>query len=148
MIYRKWDLIEFSATPTPGNSDCLTMLVSRGLITAPEGFVPSSPSPELYGGPAGGAMSRQLLLETPEDLARYYLYVEQVGNDWAVFEPSGKKIASFRSADDANELIRAMGSTRSFENVLTALHASQQSRFEQRKEDLLAEIMLRKWGVI
>ncbi len=38
MVYRKWDLIEFSATPTPGNSDCLTMLVSRGLITPPQGF--------------------------------------------------------------------------------------------------------------
>ncbi len=36
LIYRKWDLIELSATPTPGNSDCLTLLVSRGLITPPE----------------------------------------------------------------------------------------------------------------
>ena len=41
VIYRKWDLIEYSATPTPGNSDCLTLLVARGLITATEGFVPT-----------------------------------------------------------------------------------------------------------
>lgn len=46
MIYRKWDLLEYSGTPTPGNSDCLTMLVSRGLITAPDGFVPAEPAIE------------------------------------------------------------------------------------------------------
>jgi hypothetical protein len=68
-IYRKWDLIEFSATPTPGNSDCLTMLVSRGLITAPEGFVPEEPKPEP-------------VLETP--IVRTAPYIDTDGTTWTV----------------------------------------------------------------
>ncbi len=50
LIYRKWDLIEYSLTPTPGNSDCVSLLVSRGLITAPEGYVETvrTNSPPLF----------------------------------------------------------------------------------------------------
>jgi hypothetical protein len=36
MIYRKWKLKEVSAVAVPGNAECLTMLVSRGLWTPSE----------------------------------------------------------------------------------------------------------------
>lgn len=32
MIYRKWELAEFSAVAIPGNADALTLVVSRGLL--------------------------------------------------------------------------------------------------------------------
>ena len=31
LIYRKWDLAEYSAVAVPGNADALTMIVQRGL---------------------------------------------------------------------------------------------------------------------
>ncbi len=141
-IYRKWDLIEFSATPTPGNSDCLTMLVSRGLITAPEGFVPVEAKITMHVGDGG-------TLTTPaKPVERTAPYVEEVEGKWLVRNIDGSKIASFRTNDDAEDCIRAMGKPRLFEQIMTDIHVEQRARFEEQKEQLLAEIMLRKWGVI
>ncbi len=130
MVYRKWDLIEYSATPTPGNSDCLTLLVSRGLITPPEGFVmPEKPS----------------VIEQPKpEVGRR---IECDGSYWHVID-CGKRIASFPDAEDADELIRAMDKTRSFEQVLVNLHTEQQARFAEMEERIVGMIELKKFGRI
>ena len=39
MIYRKWELAEYSLVSVPGNADATTILVSRGLMQAPEGYI-------------------------------------------------------------------------------------------------------------
>ncbi len=132
-IYRKWDLIEFSLTPTPGNSDCVSLLVSRGLITAPEGFVPTEAKP---------------VVEPEKPIVRTAPYVEEVEGKWIVRNMDGSTIASFRTNNDAEDCIRAMGKPRLFEQIMTDIHVEQRARFEEQKEQLLAEIMLRKWGVI
>ncbi len=136
MVYRKWDLIEFSATPTPGNSDCLTMLVSRGMITPPEGFVPVEPAKELEPAPE------------PENSKRTSRYIDTDGSRWTLYEPDESIIATFCDPEDAEECLRAMSQSRSFERILMSVHTEQQAKFESQKEDLLAEILLRQWGVV
>ncbi len=101
-IYRKWDLIEFSATPTPGNSDCLTMLVSRGLITAPEGFVPSEAKITLQKGDGG-------TYTTPEKpIVRTEPYIESDGQIWTVYHVSGERCMAFPDPEMADECLRLL----------------------------------------
>ncbi len=147
MVYRKWDLIEYSATPTPGNSDCLSLLVSRGLITPPEGYEPPTIEKQLAAVienvPALlEAMGSKLPAEHKER------WVDTDGQHWFVTEPDGTRIAKFRDEPTAFECIRAMENSRSFEQTLIGLHTEQRARFEQQKDDLLAEIALRQWGII
>lgn len=87
-IYRKWDLIEFSATPTPGNSDCLTMLVSRGLITAPEGFEPS-----------------HVKLESTLEKLRY---ITSSGDSWTVHAEDGKELGKHKTKEEAEKQLAAI----------------------------------------
>lgn len=102
-IYRKWDLIEFSATPTPGNSDCLTMLVSRGLITAPEGFVPSGTQTVNENGPPAVV---PLVLETP--IVRTAPYIESDGKLWTVYHASGERAIALPDPEMADECLRLL----------------------------------------
>lgn len=179
LIYRKWDLIELSATPTPGNSDCLTLLVSRGLITPPEGFVmPERTMTESLGGMATGGAAVRYITHSgnkwvvhaedgkvlgehgDEESAKKQLaaieahkhdkerWVDSDSLGFYVAEPTGERIVAFRTAADATECIRAMSDQRSFEQVLMNVHTEQRARFEQQKDDLLAEIQLRLWGVV
>ncbi len=93
MVYRKWDLIEFSATPTPGNSDCLTMLVSRGLITAPEGFVPSKPE-------QAGVVEKPIVRTEP--------YIEEFGALWIVRNTDGTPCVTLKDRTIAEDVLRLM----------------------------------------
>ncbi len=93
MVYRKWDLIEFSATPTPGNSDCLTMLVSRGLITAPEGFVPSKPE-------QAGVVEKPIVRTEP--------YIEESGGLWVVRNADGTSCVTLKDKSIAEDVLRLM----------------------------------------
>ncbi len=135
-IYRKWELIEFSATHAAGNSECLTMMVSRGMITAPEGFVPVEPATEPEAAPE------------PERPKRTSRYIDTDGARWTLYEPDESIIATFSDPEDAEECLRAMSQSRSFERILMSVHTEQQAKFESQKEDLLAEILLRQWGVV
>lgn len=131
-IYRKWDLIEYSATPTPGNSDCLTLLVQRGLITAPADFVPTKPN--------DADESKKVVRSAP--------YVEQVGDQWTCYQADGTRIAGYANEGDARDLVRAMGESRSFNAVLLRELARNNARIEEAEENLLAAIQLKLWGVI
>lgn len=95
-IYRKWDLIEFSATPTPGNSDCLTMLVSRGLITPPEGYV---------------APLEAIIENVPklvEAMTRTAPYIESDGKLWTVYHADGRRCLSLSSSELADECLQLL----------------------------------------
>ncbi len=154
MVYRKWDLIEYSATPTPGNSDCLTLLVSRGLITAPEGFVMPKPKSEYgpkhvaSGSSSTGTCEPGTCIACDQnravDLSRH---IECDGSHWWVMD-GGKCIASFSDAEDADELMRAMDRKRSFEQILVNLHTEQQARFDEAQERIIGLIELKKFGRI
>ncbi len=65
MIYRKWKLKEFSAVAVPGNSECLSLLVSRGMWTPPEGF--DRAMLESCGMAKGGAMTKPETEEMAEE---------------------------------------------------------------------------------
>ncbi len=95
-IYRKWDLIEFSATPTPGNSDCLTMLVSRGLITAPEGFVAKLPK---------DFPCEQEIEGIPEETCRY---ITGSGDSWTVHAEDGKELGKHKTKEEAEKQLAAI----------------------------------------
>ena len=90
MIYRKWDLIEYSGTPTPGNSDCLTMLVSRGLITAPAGFVPTVP-----------------VIEAPAEV-HLEPYLKEEGGNWTVYHADGQRALSAKDPVVAQECLQLL----------------------------------------
>ncbi len=104
-IYRKWDLIEFSATPTPGNSDCLTMLVSRGLITAPEGFVPNArtinevPLTKVDLGP-------MVMLDPPQKIVKRY--ITGSGDSWTVHAEDGKELGKHKTKEGAEKQLAAI----------------------------------------
>lgn len=89
-IYRKWDLIEFSATPTPGNSDCLTMLVSRGLITAPEGFLPAK------------------LERSSDEVSEVSRYITGSGDSWTVHAEDGKVLGHHKDKASAEKQLAAI----------------------------------------
>ncbi len=117
-IYRKWDLIEFSATPTPGNSDCLTMLVSRGLITAPEGFVASEVAPV------------KLELSSSEvSEVRTEPYIESDGKFWTVYHASGERCMALPDPELADECLR----------LLTVKSESKRSYYAAEAAQALAE---------
>jgi len=97
-IYRRWDLIEFSATPTPGNSDCLTMLVSRGLITAPEGYVP----PKL----PDDFPCDQEIEDGPE--VRTAPYIETDGKTWTIYHANGQRCMALPDPEMADECLRLL----------------------------------------
>ncbi len=101
-IYRKWDLIEFSATPTPGNSDCLTMLVSRGLITAPEGFVAEA---EKIDGKTETDYSDSVTIVRTEP------YVDTDGKTWTVFHADGQRCMAFADPQLADECLQLLTAT-------------------------------------
>lgn len=90
LIYRKWDLIEFSLTPTPGNSDCVSLLVSRGLITAPEGFIPSQVKDE------------------PVVAKEIKRYITGSGDSWTVHAEDGKALGHHKSKADAEKQLAAI----------------------------------------
>ncbi len=139
-IYRKWDLIEFSATPTPGNSDCLTMLVSRGLITAPEGFVPTKleygPLHRTTGSSSTGtcepgtciACDQNRTAETP--VARTVPYIETDGKLWTVYHAMGERAMVLPDPEMADECLR----------LLTVKPESKRAYYASEAAQALAEL--------
>ncbi len=121
MIYRKWDLIEYSLTPTPGNSDCLTMLVSRGLITAPEGFVANEIQQK-------STETNEAVLETP--IVRTAPYIETDGTLWTVYYANGQRCISVADPEQADECLR----------LLTAKPESKREYYAAEAAQAIAEI--------
>ncbi len=131
MIYRKWKLKEFSAVAVPGNSECLTMLVSRGMWTPPANFRGMTESQGL--GPGGAAVKPA---EEEEERAdgcegmdgklcpkgeckrcdamrakkRSAPFVDTDGGSWWI-DDNGARVLSFRDARLAEECLRLMTST-------------------------------------
>ena len=132
MIYRKWDLIEYSATPTPGNSDCLTLLIQRSLLTAPEGFVmppPVTPEPE-----------------PPPREPRTERYIDSDGSVWTVFKPNGTPLISFSDPQLAEECLRMMDRTPTLSHQITSLSGELQAVEIARAAELKEYIDLYRWG--
>ena len=129
VIYRKWDLIEYSATPTPGNSDCLTLLVARGLITAPEGFVPTAP---------------------PEQPAEVHTerYIDSDGSVWRIFEPDGTPVVAFPDPELAEECLRMMNEGPTPNHEIIRLFGEMQAIEAAHKAELKEFIDLYQWGRI
>ncbi len=102
MIYRKWDLIEYSLTPTPGNSDCLTMLVSRGLITAPEGFVATDAQRDAQPETDGATQISEKPIE------RTSPYIETDGKLWVIHHANGERCMALPDPEQADECLRLL----------------------------------------
>lgn len=128
-IYRKWDLIEYSATPTPGNSDCLTLMVARGLITAPEGFVPTTP-------------------ERPTKEVRTERYIDSDGSLWRIFEPDGTPVIGFPEPEMAEEFLRAMNTPSTLNQRIAVMVGQMRGIEEERAREVKEYVDLYKWGRI
>jgi hypothetical protein len=131
-IYRKWDLIEYSATPTPGNSDCLTMLVQRGLLTAPDGFVVPEP----------------VVVPEPEKaIVRTERYIECDGTLWRIFEPDGSPVIAFPDPELAEECLRMMNApAQAMNQHVVSLFGEMRAMQEARQQEIKEFIDLYRWG--
>lgn len=127
-IYRSWELAEYSLVSLPGNSDCLTMLVSRGLITAPEGFVPTKPETK------------------PEPIIRTERYIDSDGSVWRIFEPDGTQVIAFDDPELAEECLRTMSVSLTLNHQITVMVGTMRGIEEQRRREIREYIDLYRWG--
>ncbi len=152
-VFRDWDLAEFSGTVIPGNADAVTSdravevleMVQRGIMWIPE------EAKEIFQAISVKAVEPAKEPEPepePEKPKRTVRYIDTDGSRWTLCEPDESIIATFTDPEDAEECLRAMSQSRSFERILMSVHTEQQAKFESQKEDLLAEILLRQWGVV
>jgi hypothetical protein len=130
MIYRSWELIEFSLTPEPGNSECNTLMVSRGFIAPPEGYAPVEavvvPVPE----------------ESKLDLTRH---IESDGTNWYVMD-HGKRIATFDDPELAEECLRVMGIPATLNHQITVMVGQMRGIEGERRREVKEYIDLYRYG--
>lgn len=129
MVYRRWKLKEFSAVAIPGNNECLTMLVSRGMWTPSKEWQARTMA-ESQGQADGGAVVEdeddgeersathlkgkmcpagecKRCDKMRADKERSAPFVETDGSSWWI-EDSGKRVISFNEAVLAEECLRLM----------------------------------------
>lgn len=129
-IYRSWELSEYSLVSIPGNSDALTLMVSRGLIAAPEGFVMPEP-----------------VVETPK-VIHTERYIECDGTAWRVFEPNGTQTAVFDDPELAEECLRMMGSAPTLSSQIASLFGEMRAVDESRHLEITQYVNLARWGKV
>lgn len=128
MIYRKWELTEYSLVSIPGNADATTIMVSRGLIPAPDGFVPAPPA--------------EIITHTER-------YIESDGSVWRIFDPSGTPVIAFPDPELAEECLRVMNvHGQTINEQMTLLFGKMRALQEQSNRDLQEYIDLYQWGRI
>lgn len=105
MVYRAWDLAEYSATTVPGNADALADragsmkdLVSRGLLWVPEEVqeLLSRTMTDSLGGLEGGGATVQ------------ERYIRKCDGKWCVYSEDGKKLGEHDSEDGAKNQLKAV----------------------------------------
>lgn len=105
LIYRSWDLAEFSGTVIPGNAEALTgdrafailQAVERGL------WIPDDLKPIIE----EKAKDRTMTSAT-EGLTMQERYIRKKGEKWVVYSESGKELGSHDSEDDAKKQLAAI----------------------------------------
>lgn len=105
MVFRKWTLKEFSAVALPGNTECLTLLVSRHLVTPPDGYkIPASEPVAEDERPA-------------EQGKRTAPYIEEVAGCWIVRAADHSKMATFTESRNAQDCLTLMGGGQTFASL-------------------------------
>ena len=133
MIYRKWELAEYSLVSVPGNADATTILVSRGLMQAPEGYVPPEPAKE------------EPKLEPVTHSERY---IDSDGCVWRIYERNGQPIASFPDPELAEECLRVMNVPQTLNHQITLLFGEMRALQEERYREIKEYIDLYTTGRI
>lgn len=133
MIYRKWELTEYSLVSVPGNADAVTLLVSRGLITPPEGYVPPEP-----------------VKEEPAPVAVIHTerYIDSDGCAWCIKEKDGQPIATFPDPEMAEECLRSMSNPQTLNHQITLLFNEMRALQEERHREIKEYIDLYTTGRI
>ena len=133
-ICRKWDLLEYSLTPTAGNSDCVTMLISRGMIARPAWYVERTATDSEGGMSGGGAAVKPTVVGEDKGVSRSHVegemcpdgtcercdamrstpdpkrsvpFIDTDGASWWI-DQGGKRIMSFGEAGLAQDALRFM----------------------------------------
>ncbi len=130
MIYRKWDLAEYSLVSVPGNSDAVTLLVSRGLIQAPEGFVMPEPK-----------------IEEPK-IIHSERYIDSDGEFWRIYEKDETVIASFPDPELAEECLRAMNAPQTLNHQIALIFNEMRALQDERNREIREYIDLYTTGRI
>jgi hypothetical protein len=142
LVYRSWDLAEFSGTVIPGNAECLTAdrtakiaeLVQRGLVWLPDEAKP------FY------ADAFQAKNAPPEK--RSARYIEDNGAQWAIYEPSGEYIAAFPFKDLAERCLAAMESPVAWTDIHDRMASEQMRRNLDITGDIQAMLELALLGKV
>lgn len=75
-------------------------------------------------------------------------YIDDAGGTFAVREPDGRLLATYRDRATAEDCLRAMGSTDGYTRTLLRLMAEQRARMEGQVDDLVARIELKTMGKV
>ncbi len=155
LIYRQWELSEFSGTVIPGNADALTSdraakvmeMVQRGSVWLPEEVRPIYEAAlhrtmtESVGGQQGGGG-----LVKHEAEGREAPYVDTDGQTWMVRDRDGSELIAFPDAGMAERCLRAMGEQRSFGAVHSEAILSDRAFYDELKKDVVALLNLELLG--
>ena len=92
LVFRKWELGEYSGTTVPGNSETLTILEKRGIFISPR----IRAMTDSQGGLAGGGAA----IKPQDGLKRY---VKEVDGKWHVMSEEGKSLGEYDSKEAAEK---------------------------------------------
>lgn len=114
IMYREWDLAEYSGTSVPGNADALadraaklSDLVTRGLLWVPDEVrdILGRTTTDSMGGLTGGGAT--VAPEEPETAKRYITHDKESGK-WIVHAESGKVLGTHDSEESAKKQLAAI----------------------------------------
>jgi hypothetical protein len=106
LVFRRWEMGEYSAVVVPGNEDTLTILTSRGI------FIPDRvrAMTDSCGGMAGGGAALEPVVKDKgndgddgKPPGARKRYVKQVGTKWVVFSEDDKHLGEYESEKAAND---------------------------------------------
>lgn len=165
MVYRKWELAEYSGVSVPGNADTLTLIASRG-IYVPDGSITRDATVERYITHDGGeyvvhAESGKVLgkhkskadaekqlaaIEAHKHDERSAPWVENIGTAWAVYNADGSLAASLPDESMARQCLQLMGGVPSLSEKLTKMLAEVSAARAEAEATSRAYIDLYRYG--
>ncbi len=129
MVYRKWELAEYSGTAVPGNAEALSLMVSRGYAISDEARAILGTVPPPVPAPAP-AISEPVARDAP--------WIDHAGGVFVVRSADGATILSTADEVVAKQCLGVLGNTRSFEAAHHAITQEIRTSFHEFKTDIAA----------
>ena len=148
MVYRRWELAEYSGVSVPGNADTLTMIASRGI------YVPEQPfygqRHRETGSSSTGVCEPGTCIACDENRAeqRTSRYIAELEGVWTIHEVSGEPIAAFPNQALAERCLAAMANPVAWTDIHDRMAAEQTARNLDVMGDVKAMLELALLGKV